>query len=91
MEYICQACGLGIFQLDGRAWYHTESPATSHLLIPGELRYVVTFNPRPVTGPGSIDGLRRMTLPDARALRTEASRIPKSGRIVDAETLEVIA
>ena len=51
--------------------------------------YVVTFDPRPVTGPGAIGGLRRMTLREARDVLTLAASIPKRGRIVDAETLEV--
>ena len=50
--------------------------------------YVVTFDQRPVTGPGAVDGLRRMTLAEARKLRDYAARIPKRGRIVNTETLE---
>ena len=51
--------------------------------------YVVTFDPRPVAGPGAIDGLRRMPLDGARGVLTEAGRIPKHGRIVNADTLRV--
>jgi hypothetical protein len=50
--------------------------------------YVVTFNPRPIAGPGAISGLRRMPLDEARKVLTLAARIPKHGRIVDAATLE---
>lgn len=49
--------------------------------------YVVTFDPRPITGPGAIEGLRRMSLEDAQDLLSWAARIPKHGRIVHAETL----
>ena len=54
-------------------------------------QYVVTFDPRPAYGPGSVDGLRRMTLADARDLLADALLIPKHGRIVNAATLETIA
>jgi hypothetical protein len=53
--------------------------------------YVVTFDPRPVTGPGAIEGLRRMPLDEARGVLTEAGRIPKHGRIVNAVTLDVVS
>lgn len=53
-------------------------------------QYVVTFDPRPVVGPGALTGLRRMNLAEAQRLLSEAARIPKRGRIVDAETLEVV-
>jgi hypothetical protein len=53
--------------------------------------FVVTFDPRPVYGPGAIDGLRRMSLADARALLDLAASIPKRGRIVNAATLETEA
>ena len=49
--------------------------------------YVVTFDPRPVAGPGAIKGLRRMTLSDARSLRADAVR---DGRIVNVRTLETV-
>jgi hypothetical protein len=49
--------------------------------------YVVTFNPRPVVGPGCLKGLRRMTLADARSLRADAIR---DGRIVHAGTLATV-
>ena len=50
--------------------------------------YVVTFDPRPVTGPGAIKGLRRMTLDEARKLKADA--LPyRDGRIVEADTLQV--
>lgn len=49
--------------------------------------YVVTFDPRPVAGPGAIDGLRRMTLREARRVLVLAASIPKHGRIIDADTL----
>jgi hypothetical protein len=52
--------------------------------------YVVTFDPRPVTGPGAIEGLRRMPLDEARGVLTEAGHIPKHGRIVHAVTLEIV-
>lgn len=50
--------------------------------------YVVTFDPRPVAGPGALKGLRRMTLSDARSLRADAVR---DGRIVNASTLATVA
>lgn len=53
-------------------------------------KYVVTFDPRPVVGPGAIAGLRRMTLTEAREVIAMAARIPKRGRIIDAETLEQV-
>jgi hypothetical protein len=52
--------------------------------------YVVTFNPAPVTCVGMLDGLRRMSLSDARSLRESASLIPMSGRIINVETLETV-
>jgi len=57
----------------------------------GDPTYVVTFNPDRIAGPGAIDGLRRMTLADARKLVAGAALIPMHGRIVNAETLEVVA
>lgn len=56
----------------------------------GPAQYVVTFDPRPVAGPGAIEGLRRMTLAEAHATLTVADRIPKSGRIIDAVTLATV-
>ena len=53
--------------------------------------YVVTFDPRPVAGPGAIAGLRRMSLDDARRLLADAARIPHHGRIIDADTLETVS
>lgn len=50
--------------------------------------FVVTFNPDPVVGPGAIDGLRRMSLDDARKLIEFA--IPMHGRIINAGTLEEV-
>lgn len=50
-------------------------------------QYVVTFNPCPITGPGALDGLRRMTLDEARTVVATAARIPKRGRIINADTL----
>lgn len=55
-----------------------------------EDEYVVTFDQRPVSGPGAITGLRRMTLDDARETVAIASRIPKAGRIIDAGSLHEI-
>lgn len=55
-----------------------------------EGEYVVTFDRRPVAGPGAITGLRRMTLDDARKVVVLASRIPKTGRIIDAGSLQEI-
>lgn len=52
--------------------------------------YVVTFDPRPVSGPGAIAGLQRMTLDQARETLTIAARIPKRGRIIDAATLSEV-
>lgn len=52
-------------------------------------KYVVTFDPRPVVGIGALDGLRRTTLESARETLAWAARIPKHGRIIDIETLEV--
>lgn len=52
--------------------------------------FVVTFNPRPITGPGSVDQLRQMSLQEARELVAYAASIPKHGRIVNVETLEVV-
>jgi hypothetical protein len=49
--------------------------------------YVVTFDPRPIVGAGALAGLRRMTLAEARETAAVAARIPKVGRIIDAETL----
>ncbi len=63
---------------------HTPAPD------PAPAVYVVTFDPRPIAGAGSIQGLARMTLSDARALVADAARVPKRGRIVHAETLDVI-
>jgi hypothetical protein len=60
-----------------------------HQQLHGAL-YVVTFDPRPVTGPGAIAGLRLMSLDEAHGLFTEAGRIPKHGRIVNAVTLEEV-
>lgn len=53
-------------------------------------RYVVTFDPRPVTGPGALNGLRRMSKDEALALVKTARRIPKTGRVIDALTFETI-
>lgn len=50
--------------------------------------YVVTFARGPITGPGALDGLRRMSLADARTLLVTAAGIPKAGRIVHALTLD---
>ena len=55
-----------------------------------ERMYVVTFDARPVT-PYGVLGLRRMTLDQARQVMRIAARIPKSGRIVNAATLEVVS
>lgn len=52
--------------------------------------YAVTFDPRPVKGMGALDGLRRMTLPEARAVIATASLIPKRGRIISVDTLQVV-
>jgi hypothetical protein len=52
--------------------------------------YVVTFDSRPVYGPGAIEGLQRMPLADAYGVLSEAGRIPKRGRIVNARTLETV-
>lgn len=52
--------------------------------------YVVTFDQREITGPGAIDGLKRMTLGEATALLELAARIPKHGRIVNAQTLATV-
>ncbi len=49
--------------------------------------YVVTFDPRPVIGPGALDGLKRMPLADARKLKSDAALIPKWGHIIDTNTL----
>jgi hypothetical protein len=57
-------------------------------LIAREAEVVVTFDPRPVIGPGAIDGLRRMSLDAAHKLVADAR--PRRGRIVRVETLEVI-
>lgn len=43
--------------------------------------YVMTNNPRPVTGPGAFDGLKRMSLAEAREV------VPMRGRIFHVETL----
>jgi hypothetical protein len=56
-----------------------------------EERYVLTFDPRPVTSAEALNGLRRMPLAEARDLSAEAARIPMHGRIIDAETLEVVS
>ena len=53
-------------------------------------RYVVTFDPRPVTGPGALEGLRRMPKVEALNLLETARRIPKNGRVVDAVTFETV-
>lgn len=51
--------------------------------------YVVTFDPRPVAGPGAIAGLKRMTLTEARKLRAFA--MPTMvGRVVNATTLDTV-
>lgn len=55
-----------------------------------EDEYVVTFDRRPVSGPGAITGLRRMTLADAQETVAIASRIPKTGRIINAISLHEI-
>jgi len=55
-----------------------------------EQHYVVTFDRRPVAGPGALDGLRRMDLDEARSTLRLASRIPKHGRIIDTQTLEPV-
>lgn len=52
--------------------------------------YVVTFDRRPIHGPGAISGLRRMTLADALETVAIASRIPKTGRIIDADSLQEV-
>lgn len=47
--YICTTCGRGALCLDGRGWYHTETPDTSHIL---------THGPRPAAPePFTVDGL----------------------------------
>lgn len=51
------------------------------------MHYVVTFDSRPVIGPGALTGLKRMPLADARKLKEDAARIPKWGHIIDTETL----
>lgn len=50
--------------------------------------YVVTFDRRPVAGPGAIEGLKRMPLAEAHSLVTDTH--PRHGRIVNAKTLEVL-
>lgn len=50
--------------------------------------HAVTFDPRPIAGPGSLDGLRRMTLADARSLVEDAAKgRRRRGRIIDTRTL----
>lgn len=58
---------------------------------PSELdrSHVVTFDPRPVTGPGALDGLRRMSLQEARELQRGA--FPRIGRIINADTLAEVS
>jgi hypothetical protein len=51
--------------------------------------YVVTFDRRPIHGPGALTGLRRMTLDDARRLVAFAH--PRTGRIVHVGTLAVVS
>jgi len=53
--------------------------------------YVVTFDRRHAITASTLNGLRRMTLSDARATIALADRIPKHGMIVNVETLEIIA
>lgn len=53
--------------------------------------YVVTFSCEQISGPGALDGLRRMTLSEAHSLMRTASLIPKSGRIVNVRTLEMVS
>lgn len=52
---------------------------------------MVTFDRRPVVGPGALGGLRRMTLDEARRTVRLAARIPKRGRIINAMTLAEIS
>jgi hypothetical protein len=52
--------------------------------------YVVTFEIRPFYLPGMIKQLRRMTLTEARELLAQSRRIPRDGRIVHAESLQII-
>lgn len=51
--------------------------------------YVVTFDTRRIDGPGAVKWLRRMTLDEARELVWFAAPT-HTGRIVNAETLEVV-
>lgn len=53
----------------------------------GDATFVVTFNPRPVAAPGSLKGLRRMSLADARDLVRLATPLYMRGRIINTETL----
>lgn len=52
-----------------------------------ESSYVVTFE-RGSTVP--LDGLRRMSLEEAREVLALAGRIPKRGRIVRVDTCEIV-
>lgn len=52
--------------------------------------YVVTFASRAPSNHGMLAGLRRMTLEEAYSVHNMGRLIPKFGRIVNAETLEVV-
>lgn len=54
------------------------------------LVYVVTFSREKIAGPGALDSLRRVTWTEAHAILREAAHIPKHGRIVNAQTLEIV-
>lgn len=51
------------------------------------MTYVVTFNQNDLT---DVSQLRHMSLADAQSLLALAARIPKHGRIVNVETLEIV-
>lgn len=53
--------------------------------------FVVTFDSRPVAGPGAIAGLRRMTFEEARKVHTRAAGDSRHGRIINAETLAEVS
>ena len=67
--------------------FDTSADVVLNALING---YVVTFARGPIVGAGALNGLRRMSLADARALLATAANIPKAGRIVHALTLDAV-
>ena len=73
-----------------RAWMRSAAPARN-LDRHAPAVYVVTMDTRPITGPGSLAGLRRMSIREACDVAALAVRAMRHPRIVHADTLTVVA